>query len=368
MEKHPIRQQILLALLLPLFAGGAVCAVPRQAAAQALDVDGNGTVDVATDIVYIARYLLGLSPVPAGFRAADPSIPSDTVIGSNIAAIRASIDVDDNGVVDVATDIVYIARTLLGLSPVPPSFRSVDPNIPSDALIAATVDLLAGIPTATPTNTLTPTPTATPTSPFIDNGDGTITEGGLMWEKKDQAGGIHDMGNYYVWAGYCTDGSGYCQPDADSASTCSAATGAAPGCTQCSGTATCDTYEYPTIWQWLNQLNGAGFAGHSDWRIPTSAGCCGLPTGQAAELESIVDTSVAGCGSGSACVPPAFNNNCTPGCTVTNCSCTVSGSYWSSSTVAAFPFEAWSVGFFYGGVNNDNKSGGYDVRAVRGGS
>src|SRR5206468_11083548 len=41
---------------------GSCVTVPRE---LGLDVDGNGRVDVATDIVYVARYLLGLTPVPA---------------------------------------------------------------------------------------------------------------------------------------------------------------------------------------------------------------------------------------------------------------------------------------------------------------
>ena len=38
---------------------------------------------------------------------------------------------------------------------------------------------------------------------YTDNGDGTITDNttGLMWEKKDRAGGIHDWGNQYTWSG-----------------------------------------------------------------------------------------------------------------------------------------------------------------------
>jgi cysteine-rich repeat protein len=52
-------------------------------------------------------------------------------------------DVDGSGrPPDVATDIVYIARELLSLPPVPSSFRLLDPNIPSDATIAANIDAL----------------------------------------------------------------------------------------------------------------------------------------------------------------------------------------------------------------------------------
>jgi uncharacterized repeat protein (TIGR02543 family) len=109
-----------------------------------LDVDGIGTppADVATDIVYIARHLLGLPPVPASFRALDPSISSDGIIAGNIDAIGSGLDVDGNGTVDVATDIVYIARHLVGLPPVPASFRVLDPSIPSDGIIAGNIDAL----------------------------------------------------------------------------------------------------------------------------------------------------------------------------------------------------------------------------------
>ena len=36
---------------------------------------------------------------------------------------------------------------------------------------------------------------------YADNGDGTITDTntGLMWEKKDDSGGIHDKDNTYTW-------------------------------------------------------------------------------------------------------------------------------------------------------------------------
>jgi hypothetical protein len=108
-----------------------------------LDVDGSGRPpDVATDIIYIARTLLGLTPVPASFRVLDPLIPPDATITANVNAIRNRLDVDGNAVVDVATDIVYIARRLLRLPPVPASFRALDPTLPPDSVIAATVDAL----------------------------------------------------------------------------------------------------------------------------------------------------------------------------------------------------------------------------------
>jgi len=97
---------------------------------------------------------------------------------------------------------------------------------------------------------------------YTDNGDGKITDNNtkLMWEKKDQAGGLHDVGNKYPWAGLCTPSAAECSTDADW------------------GGGTCNAGEPMTIFQWLAQLNGAGFAGHTDWRVPNVK-----------ELQSIVD-------------------------------------------------------------------------------
>ena len=47
-----------------------------------------------------------------------------------------------NGRVEASTDIVYIRRRLLALTPVPPSFRILDPTIPSDTVVAQRVDAL----------------------------------------------------------------------------------------------------------------------------------------------------------------------------------------------------------------------------------
>ena len=107
-----------------------------------IDVDADGSVAVATDVVYIARQFLGLTPVPAAFRTANPTIPPDAEIAAAVAAATAFLDVDGRGGVQVATDVVYLARRLLGVTPVPPQFRVADPTIPSDATIAAAIDAL----------------------------------------------------------------------------------------------------------------------------------------------------------------------------------------------------------------------------------
>lgn len=112
-----------------------------------LDVDANGTVDGQTDGVYVFRRLLGLaSVVPANFRLLDPSIPSDAVIGASVDAVDAfggGLDVDDDGEVMAATDGVYVFRRVLGLATVvPANFRLLDPTIPSDVVVGGNVDAL----------------------------------------------------------------------------------------------------------------------------------------------------------------------------------------------------------------------------------
>jgi hypothetical protein len=166
-----------------------------------------------------------------------------------------------------------------------------------------------------------------PSPRFVDNGD-TVTDRKtcLVWEKKNEADAgqdftnPHDADNTYQWSstGTAMDGGAFTD--------------------------------------FLVELNaGTGFAGHTDWRLPTSGGCCGSPTGQPAELESIVDTSAAGCGTGSPCINATFGP-------------TVASLYWSSSTDAISPYGAWVVNFSNGGVGSGvSKTDGRFVRAVRGG-
>ncbi len=108
-----------------------------------LDVDGNGRPpDVATDIVYIARTILALHAVPTSFRLLDATVPPDALIERSVSAIGTALDIDANGQIDVTTDIVYVARHLFGLPAAPASFRVLDPNLPPDATLAARIDAL----------------------------------------------------------------------------------------------------------------------------------------------------------------------------------------------------------------------------------
>ncbi|MFM8412063.1 MAG: DUF1566 domain-containing protein [Alphaproteobacteria bacterium] len=156
---------------------------------------------------------------------------------------------------------------------------------------------------------------------FTDNGNGTVTDNrtGLVWAKKSDDGSIHDKDNTYTWGQTVSPYS-------------------------MNGT---------MVTTYLATLNaGSGFAGYTDWRIPNLE-----------ELESIRNLETF-----SPATFSAFNTGCTAGCTVTSCSCTVSGYYWSSSTSRSSPAYAWDVGFSLGYGLLDLKTTNLYVRAVRGGS
>ena len=209
----------------------------------------------------------------------------------------------------------------------------------------------------------TPPPAAMPTpggpcTGFNDNSNGTISDcAGRMWEKKDQSSdGLHDANGTWPSAGTCSIGGKLCQPSVSTANLCAAQAGAVAGCAVCGpGEGACSG---DTIWRWLEVLNSLNFAGHNDWRIPTVG-----EDGGKAELETIVDKSAPGCQLGSPCVPAAFNNNCTAGCTVTTCNCTAYGWYWSAT-----PYDSqrkWDVDFALGEVNRTYSWDTLFVRAVR---
>lgn len=174
---------------------------------------------------------------------------------------------------------------------------------------------------------------------YTDNGDGTVTDNNtlLMWEKKDDNGGIHDKDNFYSWTdssdGDQTNPVGTLFTDfLNLNNTCDGA-----GVTDCTSTGdtACGTGK-------------CGLAGHRDWRIPNIK-----------ELQSIVDYGTA------LAIDPTF-----PGLTDVFI-------YWSSTTFVIEPDSAWGMdfGLGYGGTG----SGGFNnvfskntlnlrARAVRGGS
>lgn len=152
---------------------------------------------------------------------------------------------------------------------------------------------------------------------WIDNGDGTVTDTdtGLVWEQKDDLGGIHDKDNFYSWS----------------------STGSAPD-----GTA------FTTLLATLNNsVSGDGytvtgcFTNHCDWRLPTVA-----------ELETILLEPFP-CGT-SPCIDPIFG-------------VPLASTFWSGTTNSSAPTGAWYIFFGDGTPVLGTKTTTMNVRAVRGG-
>ena len=160
---------------------------------------------------------------------------------------------------------------------------------------------------------------------FVDNGDGTVsdTQTGLMWEQKDSLGGganlgdPHDADNTYTWSSTATAADGTAFTDF------------------LLRLNACDSTDGSTL--------TGGFASHCDWRLPTSA-----------ELQTIVDLTATGCGTGSPCIDSTFGP-------------TVASFYWSSTTLSGTPLVAWVVDFDVGSEDFGTKILTGYVRAVRGG-
>jgi hypothetical protein len=145
---------------------------------------------------------------------------------------------------------------------------------------------------------------------YVDNGDGTVTDTrtGLTWEKLSDDGSIHDRH---------------------------------------------DTYDRSNLTAKTAFLNAYGFAGYTDWRLPTIH-----------ELQTLVNYATYT----PAITAYAFNWGCTPGCTVYTCSC-MSNSYrtWSSTVVESDPTRSWTVDFYWGDIKRSEYNNN-SIRAVRGGS
>jgi uncharacterized protein DUF1566 len=328
----------------------------------------NGRLAAVAPLIIVLAAAIGLGARPAGAQSCVGDCTgkgsvaiTDLVLGVNIAlglvpvAQCLSFDANSDGMVSISELVTAVNNALTGQCVAPTPAVTATPSSPSGT---TTPNL--------PTGTATATPTATSIPRFEDNGDGTITDlqTGLLWEKKigAAAANLHAADNNYSWAGECSQATtALCQPNAAAATACvNEAEGDHSGCATCqAGQGTCAPHNpgaLTTIWDWLAQLNAAGFAGHNDWRLPTEA-----------ELASIVDFATT-----SPAVDVAFNGTrCGPGCTdLANpaCSCTPKSSfYWSAS--------AYKVGSAWGVFSSTTTSSSTvqdsanaSVRAVRAGS
>jgi len=98
----------------------------------------------------------------------------------------------------------------------------------------------------------------------------------------------------------------------------------------------------PTPMSWQDALAAARnsrYAGASDWRLPNPR-----------ELMSLVET---------ACFSPSINRTFFPATPATQ--------FWSAGSVLGLASEAWTIDFFDGRLNSDNKNAQHKVRLVRAG-
>jgi membrane protein involved in D-alanine export len=189
---------------------------------------------------------------------------------------------------------------------------------------------------------------------YTDNGDGTITahHTRLMWEKQVRLDGavdaanLHDADNCYPWFGHCRGGDTECRVDAD--------------CQAQGGRCEAEDCQTPapngmTIFQWVARLNAERFAGHADWRLPTSQELYTIVTPYE-EREPATVAAFTGPACGADCADlrdPA-------------CSCNHPKLYWAVPSGGPAPDESWMM-FFYcnGHLLLDLSRNRFHVRAVR---
>lgn len=168
---------------------------------------------------------------------------------------------------------------------------------------------------------------------YVNIGDGTVSDvnTGLMWEVKSDDGSVHDWDNTYTWDQafqFVHDLNNRC---VDAVTDCTVG-----------GDAAC-----------IGIGNGeCGYAGRRDWRLPNSR-----------ELHSLVDAAVSQPSIDESLDTP--HQTCSPGCSVTMCSCTFSDRYWTSTTYRPTTTRAWQIDFSFGQLRDSAKTTPLRVRAVR---
>lgn len=250
---------------------------------------------------------------------------------------------------------------------VPPAFRDGRPHSIT-VRIAGTTHVLRNSPQVIDCGDGdAPTAPALPASPapqpvatsaaakYADNRDGTIANlsTGRMWEKKIALDGtpdganLNDADNCYPWAGRCAAGGEACRVDAD-----------------CGDNGPCratDCQSAPdqglTALKWVEKLNATGYAGHRDWRLPSSRELSSI-VNPLEEQEPAATAAFIGASCGATCRDlrdPA-------------CSCTQPGLYWAAPSAGPNPDESW-MAFFYcnGNLFLDLETNRFFVRAIRGG-
>lgn len=177
---------------------------------------------------------------------------------------------------------------------------------------------------------------------YTDNGDGTITDSntGLMWEKRGDDGGMHDINLTFNWTDAFNVHIDRMNFTCDDFESMPAFAGDLALMTSCTTDADC-----------VGIGNGlCGHAGFQDWRVPNRH-----------ELQSLVNI-----GTATPAISAEFNDTCVLGCNVKDCSCTVDNPHWTSTTDVDTTSQAWVVIFEHGITEPQGKTITRHVRAVRG--
>ncbi len=302
----------------PMPASVDVATLSGQVAVAGICYCGEDGTIAISQLVRAVNVALGQAQCPALPPTPAPSLPaSPTVTATETPTATAT---------QTATPTATVTATSTTLSTASPTATATATGTPTDTPTASATATSTGTPTATATatSTATATPTATPTASatftatntprgLVDLGVTVVDlDSGLEWVKSDDDGGITDKDNTYTWTamptGQARDGS--------------------------------------VFTEYLRGLNDLAYAGHRDWRLPTSAGSVDLPTGEAAELESLVDCRF------TPCLDPLYGPP-------------PSDSYWSESSLGIGPRSAWSAVVFTGAIVANDKSNDFGARAVR---
>lgn len=355
-----------------------------------LDLDGDGSVSALTDGLMLVRILRGAtgSAITAGVMGTGPlARPTSAAIAAFVQAMRDSmaLDVDGNGVVELA-DALIIQRAMLGMngesvlngagqtgSPARSTWLAVrdylvqscgmtglstsagtgatgrlndtgitfSGNYPSgnnagcsgsnnlaaqdcsqgrdaSGLTNNDADGRAGFSFTKISNS--GSVLAASAALGIGSGDWACTRDnvtGLLWEVKT-SNGLRSMNQTYSW--YSSDATN----NAGSVGTASGGV--------CQTAGRCDTEKF------VQDVNAAGLCGRSDWRMP-----------HVKELEGIADSSR---------FNPAIDPTYFPNTT---------SDFWSGSPFADDPTVAWYVYFSFGGgaYHRGPRNGAFPVRLVR---
>jgi hypothetical protein len=236
---------------------------------------------------------------------------------------------------------------------------------PTTATSTSTSTTTTASTTSSTSTTVPCTSTPATSGCFTDLGDCTVLDTctGLQWETKTDTlpGSLHDVNARYAWSGCCDHDCStvatHCQPNAGASATCYAlADNGTEGCGLCtSGTCQVDAFGIgvtTTVWDWLNQMNAYGFAGHHDWRLAKESGFNPGPQ----ELESILLMPFPCTTDPLPCIDPIFGP-------------TSPDTYWSATTKGPTgptrPSDGWFVDFLHGNYGDSGKWGPLHVRAVR---